>query len=154
MIIIVKKIYLPIIVLIINCNLSYLGIKRSDRTGVGTVSFFGTQSRWSLKNNQLPLLTTKRVFLRGVIEELLWIISGSTNVKDLQQKKIHIWDGNSSKEFLNNMGLTDREEGSLIFSNASTFVPLYIEKRVSRRSRSCVRLSVASLWSRIQRYAH
>ena len=60
-----------------------------------------------------PLLTTKRVFWRGVAEELLWFIRGSTNAKELQERDIHIWDGNSSREFLDKMGFTDREEGDL-----------------------------------------
>lgn len=89
------------------------GNKRLDRTGVGTLSIFGAQMRYNLRNNTLPLLTTKRVFFRGVAEELLWFIRGSTNAKDLQQKNIHIWDGNSTREFLDSAGFTDREEGDL-----------------------------------------
>lgn len=53
------------------------------------------------------------MFWRGVAEELLWFVRGSTNAKELQEKDIHIWDGNSSKEFLNKMGFHDREEGDL-----------------------------------------
>lgn len=60
------------------------GVRRGDRTGVGTLSKFGCMMRFSLANNTFPLLTTKRVFWRGVAEELLWFISGSTNAKDLQ----------------------------------------------------------------------
>lgn len=89
------------------------GDKRVDRTGVGTLSIFGTQMRYSLRDNVLPLLTTKRVFFRGVAEELLWFIRGSTNAKDLQEKNIHIWDGNSTREFLDASGFIDREEGDL-----------------------------------------
>lgn len=89
------------------------GNKRLDRTGVGTLSIFGAQMRYNLRNNTLPLLTTKRVFFRGVAEELLWFIRGSTNAKDLQQKNIRIWDGNSTREFLDSAGFTDREEGDL-----------------------------------------
>lgn len=48
-------------------------------------------------SDTFPLLTHKKVFLRGVVEELLWFISGSTNAKELEAKNIHIWDGNSSK---------------------------------------------------------
>lgn len=88
------------------------GDKREDRTGVGTLSIFGTQMRYSLRDNVLPLLTTKRVFFRGVAEELLWFIKGSTNAKDLQAKNIHIWDGNSTREFLDASGFADREEGN------------------------------------------
>lgn len=62
-----------------------------------------------------PLLTTKRVFWRGVVEELLWFIRGSTNAKELQDKKVAIWDGNSSREYLDSIGLTDRAEGNYIF---------------------------------------
>lgn len=89
------------------------GIKRSDRTGVGTYSIFGVQMRYSLCDNVFPLLTTKRVFWRGVVEELLWFIRGSTNAKELSEKKIHIWDANSSRDFLDQMGFLDREEGDL-----------------------------------------
>lgn len=89
------------------------GYKREDRTGVGTLSIFGTQMRYSLRDNIIPLLTTKRVFFRGVAEELLWFIRGSTNAKDLQAKNIHIWDGNSTREFLDASGFIDRQEGDL-----------------------------------------
>lgn len=78
---------------------------------MGTLSIFGAMQRYSLQNNSLPLLTTKRVFTRGVIEELLWMISGSTDSKVLAEKGVHIWDANGSREFLDNLGFTDREEG-------------------------------------------
>lgn len=87
------------------------GDKRVDRTGVGTLSIFGAMQRYSLKNNTLPLLTTKRVFTRGVIEELLWMLTGSTDSKVLHSKGVHIWDANGSRQFLDNLGFTDREEG-------------------------------------------
>eukprot|EP00543_Licmophora_paradoxa_P013891 CAMPEP_0202476714 /NCGR_PEP_ID=MMETSP1360-20130828/93566_1 /ASSEMBLY_ACC=CAM_ASM_000848 /TAXON_ID=515479 /ORGANISM="Licmophora paradoxa, Strain CCMP2313" /LENGTH=424 /DNA_ID=CAMNT_0049103929 /DNA_START=33 /DNA_END=1307 /DNA_ORIENTATION=+ len=89
------------------------GIKRGDRTGTGTLSKFGTQMRFSLRDGTLPLLTTKRVFWRGVAEELLWFISGTTNANDLAAKNIHIWDGNGSREFLDSRGLHHREVGDL-----------------------------------------
>uniref|UniRef100_A0A182QNV2 Thymidylate synthase n=1 Tax=Anopheles farauti TaxID=69004 RepID=A0A182QNV2_9DIPT len=89
------------------------GSKRLDRTGVGTLSIFGAQMRYSLRDGTIPLLTTKKVFFRGVAEELLWFVKGSTNAKDLQAKGIRIWDGNSTREFLDSCGFTDREEGDL-----------------------------------------
>ncbi|KAH6788278.1 thymidylate synthase 1 [Perilla frutescens var. frutescens] len=88
------------------------GNKKDDRTGTGTISKFGCQMRFNLRKS-FPLLTTKRVFWRGVVEELLWFISGSTNAKILQDKGIHIWDGNASREYLDSIGLTDREKGDL-----------------------------------------
>lgn len=88
------------------------GNLKDDRTGTGTLSKFGCQMRYNLRTT-FPLLTTKKVFWRGVVEELLWFISGSTNAKVLQEKDIHIWDGNASREYLDSVGLTDREEGDL-----------------------------------------
>ncbi|KAL4703305.1 hypothetical protein ACJJTC_006668 [Scirpophaga incertulas] len=94
-------------------NILENGDKRIDRTGVGTLSIFGAMQRYSLDNNTLPLLTTKRVFLKGIIHELLWMISGSTDAKALAAKGVHIWDANGSRAFLDNLGFTDREEGDL-----------------------------------------
>lgn len=60
-----------------------------------------------------PLLTTKSVFWKGVVEELLWFISGSTNAHTLSEKGVRIWDANSSREFLDSLGFQNREEGDL-----------------------------------------
>jgi thymidylate synthase len=89
------------------------GKYRIDRTRIGTISIFGTQSRYNLRNNILPLLTTKNIFVKGVIEELLWFIKGSTNSKELSSKGIYIWDKHGSKEFLNKQGFYNRKEGDL-----------------------------------------
>lgn len=94
-------------------NIIQNGFKRMDRTGVGTYGIFGAQMRYSLRNNVFPLLTTKRVFWRGVVEELLWFIKGSTNALELSAKNVHIWDANSSRQFLDSVGLYDNEEGDL-----------------------------------------
>ncbi|XP_050233767.1 bifunctional dihydrofolate reductase-thymidylate synthase 1-like isoform X1 [Mercurialis annua] len=88
------------------------GNLKDDRTGTGTLSKFGCQMRFNLRKT-FPLLTTKKIFWRGVVEELLWFISGSTNAKVLQEKGIHIWDGNASRDYLDSIGLKDREEGDL-----------------------------------------
>ncbi|KIY92032.1 dihydrofolate reductase [Monoraphidium neglectum] len=89
------------------------GNPRGDRTGTGTLSKFGVQSRYNLRHGMFPLLTTKRVFWRGVMEELLWFIRGSTDAHELRDRGIHIWDGNSSRDFLDGRGLHHREEGDL-----------------------------------------
>lgn len=90
------------------------GDVRPDRTGTGTLALFAPPSlRFSLANNTLPLLTTKRTFLRGIVEELIWFIHGSTDSTLLAKKDIKIWDGNGSKEFLESRGLGHRREGDL-----------------------------------------
>jgi len=94
-------------------NILEKGCERGDRTGTGTISTFGCQMRYSLRNGAFPLLTTKKVFYRGIAEELFWFIRGSTNAKELQEKNVRIWDGNSSREYLDSIGLKDREVGDL-----------------------------------------
>lgn len=94
------------------------GEHRPDRTGTGTLSIpFPPQHKYSLSSSDgelvLPLLTTKRVFLRAVIAELLWFVAGDTNAKTLQDQNVRIWDGNASREYLDSIGLTDREVGDL-----------------------------------------
>ena len=83
-----------------------------DRTGVGIRSLFGTQMKFDLSKG-FPLLTTKKMFTRGITEELLWFLRGETDAKILQEKKVRIWDGNSTREFLDNRGLTHLEEGDI-----------------------------------------
>ncbi|KAH9925585.1 thymidylate synthase [Fomitopsis serialis] len=95
-------------------NVLDTGETRPDRTGTGTLSIFAPPSmRFSLADNTLPLLTTKRTFWRGILEELLWFIHGSTDSKLLSARGIKIWDGNGSKEFLKKRGLGHRREGDL-----------------------------------------
>lgn len=94
-------------------NIMRKGVRKDDRTGVGTLSLFGTHMRFDLRNDVFPLLTTKKVFWKGVIEELLWFIKGSTNAKELSEKGVRIWDANASRSFLDACGFTDREEGDL-----------------------------------------
>ena len=67
------------------------GTDKSDRTGTGTRSIFGAQLRFDLSQG-FPLLTTKKVFLKGIIHELLWFIAGDTNIKYLHDNGVHIWD--------------------------------------------------------------
>jgi thymidylate synthase len=67
------------------------GIKKIDRTGTGTISIFGHQSRYDLENS-FPLVTTKKVHLKSIIHELLWFLKGDTNIKYLRDNNVKIWN--------------------------------------------------------------
>lgn len=94
-------------------NILNNGLDRPDRTGVGTLSIFADNLKFSLRNGIIPLLTTKRVYWKGVVHELLFFLKGITHNKYLQDRKVHIWDGNTSREYLDSVGLNKFEEGTL-----------------------------------------
>ena len=87
------------------------GTKRTDRTNVGTLSVFGRQLRFNNISKNFPMLTTKKVYWKGVAEELLWFLRADTNANNLKDKNVHIWDGNTSREYLDSVGLYHYEIG-------------------------------------------
>ena len=84
------------------------GDERQTRNAI-TKSLFGEKLEFDLSNNIFPLLTTKKMFLRGIFEELIWFLNGSTDSKLLEEKKVNIWKKNSSREFLDSMNLNYQE---------------------------------------------
>ena len=76
-----------------------------------TKSIFGNMMRFSLKDGKIPILTTKKTAWKTCLKELLWFIRGDTDNKLLQEQGVHIWDGNTTREFLDSRGLTDYREG-------------------------------------------
>ena len=88
------------------------GEKIKTRNG-NTISILGNMIEFDNININLPILTTKKIYFKGVIEELLWFLKGHTNAKYLQEKNVHIWDGNSTREFLDKNNLSNYEENEL-----------------------------------------
>jgi thymidylate synthase len=68
------------------------GRKKNNRTGVPTIGVFGEQAKFDVSLDAFPILTTKKVWFKGIVHELLWFISGSTNIKYLVDNDVHIWD--------------------------------------------------------------
>jgi thymidylate synthase len=93
-------------------NILENGKERIDRTGTGTFSLFGSQLRFDISNENLPLLTTKQVPLKAIIEELLFFCRGDTDATILNNNKgVKIWNDNTSREFLDNRELKHYPEG-------------------------------------------
>lgn len=88
------------------------GERKTNRTGIDTVSVFGERMVFDI-SERIPFLTTKRLAWKTMLRELLWFIQGNTNNADLQAKRVHIWDGNSTREYLDSIGLTERVEGDI-----------------------------------------
>jgi thymidylate synthase len=74
------------------------GVKKQDRTGTGTLSVFGRQIRHKMSEG-FPLLTTKKMYMKGIVTELLWFLRGDTNIKFLVDNDCHIWDGDAYKNW-------------------------------------------------------
>ncbi len=107
-------------------NILEKGIKKDDRTGTGTISYFGTQTRYDFVNG-FPILTTKKVNFDAVLHELLWFIKGDTNIKYLVDNNVNIWNEwpyenfKKSKDFKNET----LEEFILKIKNDDDFAKLY-----------------------------
>jgi len=93
-------------------NILENGTWENGRNGK-TKAIFGNMMRFSLKDGKIPILTTKKTAWKTCLKELLWFIRGKTNNKLLTEQGVHIWDGNSSREFLDSRGLQDYEVDEL-----------------------------------------
>ena len=93
-------------------NILEKGTLEKSRNG-NTLSVFGRGMRFSLEGGQIPILTTKQVAWKTCAKELFWFLSGSTDNRALQKQNVGIWDGNSTREYLDSRGLTDYEENEL-----------------------------------------
>ena len=96
--------------LLLLTDLLSLQTTKNNRNGY-TLSMFGNTYRYDISDGKLPLLTTKHVSFKNVLLELLWFLHGKTNAKLLNEQGVKIWNGNSTREFLDSQGLHDYEEG-------------------------------------------
>ena len=78
------------------------GVSKQDRTGTGTISVFGRQIRHKMSDG-FPLLTTKKMYFKGIVTEALWFLRGDTNIKYLVDNDCHIWDGDAYKRYWNSI---------------------------------------------------
>jgi thymidylate synthase len=99
--------YLNLIEDILETNEEFIG-----RNG-STLAVFGSAMHFSLENNTIPYLTTKKLAHKTCLKELLWFIKGDTSNKKLKEQNVHIWDANGCREFLDSRGLTNYEEDDL-----------------------------------------
>ncbi len=93
------------------------GTQKGDRTGTGTISVFGRQIRHNMKEG-FPLLTTKKMYFKGIVTELLWFLRGETNIKSLVENDCHIWDGDAYKNFIKNPDYKSKNTADLLGSQA------------------------------------
>src|SRR5277367_4988988 len=89
------------------------GYTRNDRTNVGTKALFAQTLTFDLSDNKFPLFTSRKMFTKNIIEELLFFISGKTDTNILRNKGVRIWNAHTSKKFLQQMGFPNRKEGDM-----------------------------------------
>jgi dihydrofolate reductase/thymidylate synthase len=89
----------------------YFRGERRETRNATTISQFGHSISFDIAKFGFPLLTTKRMFWKGIVEELLWFLRGDTNANHLAERGVHIWDGNTTREYLDSIGLRDYPAG-------------------------------------------
>jgi len=95
------------------------GRRKKNRTGVDTIGVFGAQAKYKVDLDAFPILTTKKVWFKGIVHELLWFIRGDTNIKYLVDNDVHIWDEWGCKRWMDSLGAGPK--------NMSHLLPMYVE---------------------------
>jgi thymidylate synthase len=106
------------------------GSKKSDRTGTGTISIFSHEMRFDMREG-FPLLTSKKIFTKAVIHELIWFLRGDTNIKYLVDNGVHIWDGDAYKnyeKFIDSENLKGRVQAKKLRSQGKLVKQYYLNK--------------------------
>lgn len=100
------------------------GTTTINRTGIDTISYFGTQSRYNLADG-FPLVTTKQMYFKGIVHELLWFIQGDTNIKYLVDNNVHIWDDWPYEKYKKSGGTLSKQDFIKQIKNDKVFANLY-----------------------------
>ncbi len=113
----VDKQYLDLLRLILET-----GVEKKDRTGTGTKSIFSHDMRFDMREG-FPLLTSKKMFMKGVIHELIWFLNGETNIKYLLDNGVHIWDGDCYKHYIKSVEVSSNpHDRNIISQNGNAFI--------------------------------
>ena len=99
------------------------GHEKKDRTGIGTLSTFGWQIRHKMSEG-FPLLTTKRMYWKGIVTELLWFLRGDTNIKYLVDNDCHIWDGDAYKKYADSHTIPGNLNGRTLGEQLDSVIPM------------------------------
>ncbi len=99
------------------------GNKKGDRTGTGTISVFGRQIRHDMSKG-FPLLTTKKMYWKGIVTELLWFLRGDTNIKYLVDNDCHIWDGDAYKKYVDSHTIPGNPNGRTVSEQLDSVIPI------------------------------
>lgn len=99
------------------------GVEKTDRTGTGTLSIFS----WNIKHDMskgFPLLTTKKMYWKGIVTELLWFLRGDTNIKYLVDNDCHIWDGDANKKYADSHTIPGNPNGRTLGEQLDSVIPI------------------------------
>ena len=121
------------------------GVEKKDRTGTGTLSVFGRQIRHKMSEG-FPLLTTKKMYWKGIVVELLWFLRGDTNIKFLHDNNCHIWDGDAYKKYKKEWSKYVPGDGSFKESEYNTSKP-HEAIPYTKEERSIISCAIISLTS-------
>jgi len=107
------------------------GVTKSDRTGTGTLSVFGRQIRHRMSDG-FPVITTKKMYFKGIVTELIWFLRGDTSIKYLVDNDCHIWDGDAYKNYCKHFMDEYLEKNELGESYRNSLRPYPIEEFINK----------------------